>query len=1231
MVSLARLTSKFAKQSTLFSLLLVVVASLLSTTCPHAAARTVRVGIYNFKPLVYSDTDGSVHGLFVTILDHVAKKKEWNVQYVPGTWQEGMDRLKSDQIDLLVCIGYTEERAKLLDFPKEFLLLDWGIIYKTKGSSISTIMDLEGKTVSALKGSVYSAGFQELVKQFHINVKMLDANQMTDVFKAVDSGKAQVGATSNILGILNETGHEVERTPIFFTPVKLGYGANKGKNGDLIEALDSEIAALKADRTSVYYHDLEHLLGKKDTKIPKEVYWGVFGTVVVLLFVIAWNIMLKRQVRAKTEHLEVEIVERKQAEELIKVSEERLRAIMDNTDSVIYMKDVDSKYITINRRFEDLFKVSRNDVLGKTDYDIFPTKIAAAFQENDHTMLNLGKPLSLEEIAPHDDGNHTYISIKFPLFGADGRPVAVCGISNDITERKKAEETLKESEYRWGFALEGAGDGVWDWNIQTGEAFYSRRYKEMLGFAENEIGNSPDEWLKRIHPEDASGTITALQPYLDGNTGAAKVEFRMLCKDGSWKWILGRGMVVSRDSDGKPVRMIGTNTDITEHKSEEEQIKSLTQRLLLATSSAHLGVWDWNVKENIMVWDDRMFELYGITREAFPSNIDAWMNGLHPEDKEIAIAECQSALKGEKEFDTVFRVLHPDGTVKYLKANALVIRGTDGIAERMLGINADITENKLAEIKLGKQNSLLEALLNNLQIGVYLIEVPSGKPLLANEASLQILGRGILPEANAGSISSVYDLYKSDTNEPYPNEELPLVLAMSGVSKHVDDMIVVKPDGARTALEVFGSPLKDESGNIWAGLVSFQDITSRKSAEEEKQALEQQFMHTQKLESLGVLAGGIAHDFNNILAIIVGYCGLTKMDYEDAEKHIPEIEKAAERAAALCRQMLAYAGKTILTQSQVNTEMLVDEMATMLKTTVQKNVVIRPHLGTDIPFIMGDASQIRQVVMNLIINSAEAIGDAEGEIEVKLAKAEIRAEQPEKDHLGFFIPAGRYICFEVTDNGCGMDEDTRRKIFEPFYTTKFAGRGLGMSAVLGIIKSHNGALQMESQPGLGTTFKVYLPVQISSAEAEEAQQKAVSAAWHGSGTILLAEDEAQVKTIAIALLKKLGFSVIDAANGKEAIELYQQNAADITIVITDMGMPVMNGYELFYRLKQLNTQLPIIISSGFGESDIASKIPHDEIAGFINKPYNFEQLREVLRGALERTKSADACLCLTGY
>jgi CheY-like chemotaxis protein len=301
--------------------------------------------------------------------------------------------------------------------------------------------------------------------------------------------------------------------------------------------------------------------------------------------------------------------------------------------------------------------------------------------------------------------------------------------------------------------------------------------------------------------------------------------------------------------------------------------------------------------------------------------------------------------------------------------------------------------------------------------------------------------------------------------------------------------------------------------------------------------------------------------------------------------------------------------------------MLVDEMVTMLKTTLPQNAVIKPDLSTDIPLIPlidADASQIRQVVMNLIINASEAIGDQQGEIQVSLANTTVIAGQPDKDYNGKAIPPGGYILLQVTDNGCGMDEETKQRIFEPFYTTKFPGRGLGMSAVLGIIKSHSGAMQLFSQLGHGSTFKVYLPAPTSDTAVDEDQTASVpSTPWQGSGTVLLVEDEEQVRLIAKALLKNFGFTVLEAVNGKEALELYQKNAADITLVLTDMGMPVMDGYELFYELKKLKPELPIIISSGYGDAEVSSRIGSDNIAGLISKPYNHNQLREVLRGVVE--------------
>ena len=424
-----------------------------------------------------------------------------------------------------------------------------------------------------------------------------------------------------------------------------------------------------------------------------------------------------------------------------------------------------------------------------------------------------------------------------------------------------------------------------------------------------------------------------------------------------------------------------------------------------------------------------------------------------------------------------------------------------------------------------------------------------------------------------------------------------------------------RKDGTVFDVEVSVKYQRIDDGKM---VVFIRDITERRQAEEERELLEQQFQHAQKLESLGVLSGGIAHDFNNILAAIIGYCGLTRMNYESAERNIPEIEKSAERAADLCRQMLAYAGKAQLTKTRVNMATKVDDIVNMLKSTLPRNTVIKTDLSAKIPLIEGDASQLRQVVMNLIINASEAIGTEQGEVDVSLSRITVIAGREYEDYHGKVIPPGEYVCLEVTDNGCGMDEATKWRIFEPFYTTKFTGRGLGMSAVLGIIKSHAGALQLFSQPGLGTTFKVYLPVPAGGADGDEVQTASEPVTkWLGSGTILLAEDEESIRDIAKAFLEMFGFTVLEAVNGKEALEIYKNNTTEITLVVTDMGMPVMDGCQLFNELKKLNPELPIIVSSGYGDVEVVARIGSDNIAGLISKPYNPDQLREVLKSVVK--------------
>lgn len=533
--------------------------------------------------------------------------------------------------------------------------------------------------------------------------------------------------------------------------------------------------------------------------------------------------------------------------------------------------------------------------------------------------------------------------------------------------------------------------------------------------------------------------------------------------------------------------------------------------------------------------------------------------------------------------------------------------------------------NETLELRVAERTKELKRLfdsnrvvLDSIADSIAIIDVTSNLIMDANTAFIkavnipieQIIGR------------TCYEVTHNSTSPcAPPHDSCPLIKTLSSgdhaKTLHIHNTLT----GEKRYVEILTSPIKDEHGKIVQAVHIQRDITERKRAEEEKLALEQQFQQAQKLESLGVLAGGIAHDFNNILSVIVGNCYLAKIDSDNSKDFIPKIEQASERAAELCRQMLAYAGKTQIIQSQVNIVALVDEMVRMLKATLPKNVVIKLDSSADIPLVKADTSQLSQIIMNFVINASEAIGEAQGEIIVSLAKTVITEGPSEKDYQGKEIHSGDYVCLEVTDNGCGMDDETKRRIFEPFYTTKFTGRGLGMSAVLGIVTSHEGALQVYTQLGHGTTFKVYLPVQSKISFEDNPQlQTSKLEPWQGSGTILLVEDEDQVRLIAKNILQKMGFSVIEAANGMVALELYHKNSAEISLVLTDLGMPIMDGYEMFGELKKISPELPIIISSGFGDAVVTSRIPRKDLAGLISKPYNHSQLREVLKIALCRSQ-----------
>ena len=418
------------------------------------------------------------------------------------------------------------------------------------------------------------------------------------------------------------------------------------------------------------------------------------------------------------------------------------------------------------------------------------------------------------------------------------------------------------------------------------------------------------------------------------------------------------------------------------------------------------------------------------------------------------------------------------------------------------------------------------------------------------------------------------------------------------------------------------SVLLDATGRSVSILSLVQDVSERVVAEQsarkaaaERQVIERKLQEAQKLESLGVLAGGIAHDFNNLLSGVLGNASLARMDLpaeSPVQPFLEQIEAAAKRAADLCKQMLAYSGKGRFVVQRLDLNALIVETTRLLQVSISKRAVLKFSLADALPAVLGDATQLRQVVMNLVINASEAVGEKSGFISLTTGLTRADRQYLAGTFFAPDLPEGDYLCLEIADNGGGMPPEVQARIFDPFFTTKFTGRGLGLAAVLGIIRGHKGALKVFSEPGWGTTFKILLPCAEGPADVQAAEAVA-SDAWHGAGLALVVDDEETVRVTTARMLEALGFTTQLADHGRTGVELFRAAPGEFALVVLDLTMPHMDGEEAFAKITELRPDMRVLLMSGFNEQEAIARFTGKGLAGFLQKPFNLPALREKLQ------------------
>ena len=542
-----------------------------------------------------------------------------------------------------------------------------------------------------------------------------------------------------------------------------------------------------------------------------------------------------------------------------------------------------------------------------------------------------------------------------------------------------------------------------------------------------------------------------------------------------------------------------------------------------------------------------------------------------------------------------------------------------------IGISAvvrDITDRKKAEHLLQTSKNRLALAIQVTGLGIYEYAVPIDDDTYQSRRWAEILG--YTPE-ELPVYAERFDWFVERIHENDLNKVTAAYRGfIEGRMKTLDsEMRVLNKLNEWIWVEVYSQAVKrDEHGKATRVLGVMQDISLRKQLEEERRNFEKQLLQTQKLESLGVLAGGIAHDFNNILTGVLGNAELALLKLSPTSpvrEFVESIQKSAIRAADLCKQMLAYSGKGRFVIEPLDLNQVIEEITHLLSVSISKKAILNYHLFPNLPAVEADATQVRQVVMNLITNASEAIGNRSGAITISTGVVDCEEEYLKEIFMGDTLEPGVYVYLEISDTGLGMDKETQEKIFDPFFSTKFTGRGLGLAAVLGIIRGHKGAIKVYSEKNRGTTFKILLPSSdkkavLTAAEALDFEN------FRGAGKILVMDDEESVRVIVRVALEDVGFDVITANDGVEGLEAFEKLHKDLSLTILDFTMPRLNGEEVFRKMRLINPDVPVILMSGYNEQELTSRFVGKGLAGFVQKPLRPTVLLSKIRAIIDQKR-----------
>ena len=859
-------------------------------------------------------------------------------------------------------------------------------------------------------------------------------------------------------------------------------------------------------------------------------------------------------------------------------------------------KDEELRYVWLNGPALDALGRPQEQIIGKTDHELFQREAADRFRAEDELALQSREPCLFNAFGKAPDGQDVWREvIKAPIRDSNGELMGLLTIVRDVSAQVQAEAALSQ----WASVASASRDAIVGLGRDGAVLTWNPAAEQIYGYAADEITGRP---FSGIFPaEEQDGLRRSIERVVSGEE-VSHYETTCMTRDGSRKYV-ALTMAPIVEATGQVNGISTVARDITARREAEDGLRQAGR----------------SVRNFLDLRDEEVFVKDAELRFLFANRAFARAAGMKPEDipgktdydlyrSEKAEKYREYDRKVIEEGEPIVQVLRGVSGKGTLRQSKLPLKDAQGNVVALLITNAFPDQERRVEEAFCHWASLV-ASSDDAVIGLSL----DGSILSWNPGAERMYGYSEVEVSG----QPVEILAAPEHGKAFSGA---VRRAAGGISVKNQEVIHSRKDGHELSVSFTMSPIVAADGEVAAISMIARDITARKNAEEEQRRLEESMRQAQKLESLGVLAGGIAHDFNNLLTGVLGNSGLALLDLEAEHPARPSVERAEEaarHAAELANEMLAYSGRAQFALEEVDLSELIENLVDFLGTAISKTIALKLDLEEEPPLMKADPVQLKQIVLNLVTNASEAIGDEKGTISIRTKSKSPDTEYFEDACLRGDSSAKLYVSLEVTDTGCGMREEVIRHMFDPFFTTKFTGRGLGLAAALGIVRAHNGTIKVSSEEGKGTSFEVLFPAALGRRTRMLAEVIPSVEEFDCAGMVLIVDDEETVRSVVSHMVARMGFDAHSVEGGEQAIEFMRENGDEVVAVLLDMTMPGMSSKGTFEKLREMRSDLPIILSSGYTEDEVDRQFSGLKPAAFVQKPYSSDKLKRTLVGVLQ--------------